>query len=247
MLKHPVLEVAIGGTVVEKRPSEFRLVTLEGTHTARCRLRYPAESDAGKDGDKISVSLVSGDKTDLYFTGVIYAAATHGGKYRELVLTDSFYNLFNTVFTAAYRKEKAANILDDILAAAGITEKSIACPDVELARFSTQNIPARACVDLLIDALREHGADGLTYFFDAKDAFHFGTAGDTGKNEGEAETFERGKNILRSGLDWIEILPRPIRHTQAVIVNGKELVTVKSDLTVSQKRTRLVLTFAGAL
>jgi hypothetical protein len=249
-LQHPVIVVNIGGSVVEKHPSEFHLVTIEGIHTARCCLRYPAESEGGdavgKEKDKITVSLLTDDKTELYFTGLIYAATTHT-QYRELVLTDSFYNLFNTFFTAAYRKEKAAVILDDILGAAGITEKSIACPDVELARFSTQNIPARACIDLLIDALREHGAGGLTYFFDAKDIFHFGAKDDTGKNEGENETFEKGRNILRSGPDWIEILPHPIRHTQTVNVAGKERVTVKTDLTVSQKRTRLRLTFGEAL
>ena len=247
LLRHPVIEVSIDGAVVEKRPSEFRLVTAEGTCTARCRLLYPADSEAGKPGDKITVSIVSDDKTDLYFTGIVYVATTHGGKYRELVLTDSFYNLFNNCFTAAYRKEKAANILDDILAAAEITEKSVTCPDVELARFSTDNFPARACIDLLIDALRGHGAEGLTYFFDEKDIFHFGTREDTGRNEGNAETFESGKNILKTGLDWIEVLPRPIRHTQTVKVNGADRVTVKTDLTVSQKRTRLILTFGEAL
>ena len=156
-------------------------------------------------------------------------------------MTDSYKKLCRTDFTAAYRKEKAASILEDILGAAGINEKSVTCPDVELARFSTQTIPARMCIDLLIDALKEHGAEGLVYFFDEKDVFHFGTIADTGKNEGEAETFETGKNIVSSGSGWIEVLPRPVRHSREITVNGKTLLTMRTDLTISRSSSRLTL------
>jgi hypothetical protein len=149
--------------------------------------------------------------------------------------------LCDTVYTAAYRKEKAASILDDILGAAGITEKSATCPGIELAQFSTPAIPARICIDLLIDALKEHGGEGLCYFFDEKDVFHFGTDADTGRNEGGAFSFETGSDILRTGSGWIEVLPRPVRHTQSVTVDGRELETVRTDLTVSRKTMRLLL------
>jgi hypothetical protein len=239
-LQHPIIEVAIGGTVVEKRPSEFKLITHAGINLPLSYLLYPADAGVGNVDDEITVSLVADDITHLYFTGKICSANVHG-KYRELLLADGFQKLCRTDYAAAYRKEKAANILDDILGAAGITEKSITCPDVELARFSTQTIPARMCISLLVGALKEHGAEELNYFFDEKDIFHFGTADDSGKNEGETFSFETGKNILRSGSGWIEVLPCPIRHSQAVTVNEKSLVTVRTDLTVSRKATRLVL------
>ncbi|MDR0403579.1 MAG: hypothetical protein LBH35_08345 [Treponema sp.] len=240
IMRRPLIGVSIGGNTVEEFPSGFYLATQAGFHTVTVRLLYPAESEAGSVGDAITVSLSTGDKSDLYFTGVIYSAAPHG-KYRELLLADGYKKLCGTDFATAYRKEKAASILEDILGAAGIAEKSVTCPDVELARFSTQTIPARMCIDLLIDALKEHGAEGLVYFFDEKDVFHFGTVADTGKNEGEAETFEIGKNITRSGSGWIEVLPRPIRHSREVTVNGKTLFTTRTDLTVSRSSSRLVL------
>jgi hypothetical protein len=240
LLKHPLIEVSIGGSVTEKRASEFRLYTQSGFHSVTARLLYPADSEAGNAGDKITVSLVSDKKTDLYFTGEVHTAARRDG-YRELILTDSYKKLCGTDFTAAYRKEKASFILDDILAAAGITEKSVTCPDVELARFSTLTIKCRNCLDLLIDALKEHGVTGINYFFDEKDVFHFGTKDDTGKNDGEAFGFENAKEILRRGTGWIEVLPRPVRHTQTVTVDGKEAVTVRTELRVSRRLTRLVL------
>jgi hypothetical protein len=112
---------------------------------------------------------------------------------------------------------------------------------VELARFSTQTIPARNCIDLLIDALQGYGADGLRYFFDEKDIFHFGTESDTGKNEGGAFEFESGKNIVQKGAGFIEVLPCPIRHTQSVKVDGKEYQTVRTDLIASRGISRLTL------
>jgi hypothetical protein len=245
MLQHPIIEVAIGGTVVDTRASEFRLMTQSGFHSVVSRLAYPADAEAGASGDDITVSLASGDKTDLYFSGTVYSVNVRG-PYRELLLTDSYKKLCDTNFTAAYRKEKAAAILEDILGAAGIRETAITIPGVELARFSTQTVPARICIDLLIAALKEHGAEGLTYFFDEKNVFHFGTPDDTGKNEGEDFAFETGKDILRAGRGWIELLPRPIRHTQRVTVDGRELLSVRTDLRLSRGSSRIIVYLKGA-
>jgi hypothetical protein len=242
ILRHPIIEVSIGGTLAAERPSSFLLNTLAGCPAVIAELRFPAGSEIGKEGGEVAVSLTHDDKTDLYFTGTIYRIGKQG-QYRILYLTDSYRKLWLTEFTAAYRKEKAASVLEDILGAAGIAGKSITCPGVELARFSTARISAGLCVDLLIDALKEHGAEGLTYFFDEKDVFHFGTAQDTGKNDGGTETFETGKNIIRSGTGRIEILPRPIRHTQAVTVDGAGVLTVRTELFVSRKSSRQTLWF----
>ena len=240
LLQHPIIEVRINGNAVEKSASLFNLATQAGFHAVASRLLYPADSDVGTAGYAITVSLIANDEIDLYFTGSVYSANTRN-EYRELLLTDDYKKLCGTNFAAAYRKEKAANILEDILSASGISEKSVVCPDVEFARFSTPLVPARKCIDLIIAALWEHGEEGLTYFFDEKNVFHFGTPADTGKNEGRTEHFETGKNILRPGSGWIEILPRPIRHTQEVTVNGKPLITARTDLTISRSSTRMTL------
>jgi hypothetical protein len=243
-LKRQILSVSIGGSVVDQHAVSFRLQTASGFHAVAARLLYPAESEVGNAGDAITVSLIANDKTDLYFTGKIYSAALQDST-RELLLTDSYQKLCEGRYATAYRKEKAAVILEDILGAAGISDTLITCPDVELARFSTQTMPCRRLIDLLIDALKEHGFTGLNYFFDAKDVFRFGSVNDTGINEGEAYAFESAKNILRTGTLWIETLPAPIRHTQKVSVNGTELLTVRTDVTISGKRSRLAMYLRG--
>ena len=239
-LEHPVLQVTIGGSPVDKRPSAFRLITDKGFSSVAAHLNFPAESGIGNNGDKVTVSLSYGDDECLLFIGEIYGAAIHGA-YRDLALTDDYKKLCDTKIIAAYRKEMANIILQDTLDVAGITETAITCPEVEIARFSTQEIPAKKIIVDLIKALEEHGYAGLRFFFDEKNVFHFGTSQDTGKNEGENFVFETGKNILKIGDSKIEVLPLPIRHTQDVTVDDVTLVTFRTDLHVSGNWSRLVL------
>jgi hypothetical protein len=237
---HQVLEVSIAGTVVENRAVSFRLMTQSGFHAVIARLVYPSDTETGSVGDEVRVSLSTSESTDLYFTGTIYSVSIHGAR-RELLLTDSYKKLCDSTFTASYRKEKATYILEDMLGAAKITQKSITCPEVELARFSTRTIAVRNGLDLVIDALKEHGSERLTYFFDEKDVFHFGTREDTGRNEGILYQFETARNILRSGSGWIEVLPYPIRHTQEIKINDKSTITIRTDVTISHGLSRLCL------
>jgi hypothetical protein len=71
--------------------------------------------------------------------------------------------------------------------------------------------------------------------------FRFGRFDDTGKNEGPAVRLETGRNIISKGDGWVEILPMPVRHSQAVTVDGAALKTIRTDLIISQRTSRLVL------
>ena len=237
-LKRQILEVSIGGAAVDAHAASFSLKTSAGTRHVLAGLFYPSDSETGNAGDDITVSVITDGKTDLYFTGVICKVCSGDSK-RELILADSFKKLCETKYTCAYRKEKASVILEDILGAAGITMTSITCPDVELARFSTGTRPCRLIIDQLIDALVSHGFEWISYFFDAKDVFHFGTVDDTGVNEGEAYEFDTAKNILHTSGGWIETLPAPIRHTQKITVNGAEQWTIMTSLLISGRKSRL--------
>jgi hypothetical protein len=245
-LEHPVLEVSIGGTVVEKRPTAFNLITAEAYPQLMARLSYPQDVAIGNSGDPVKVQLLISGEPHLLFTGEIYGAAIHGA-FRDLSLTDGFKKLCDTPVVCAYRKETAKVILQDTLDQAGITDTAITCPSVEVARFSTETIPADQTITLLIKALEEHGHKGLRFFFDAEDTFRFGTIEDTGKNEGTDFEFETGGNILKKGDGWIEVLPLPIRHSQEVTVDGKTLIPFRTDLLLSGRRSRLVLWFGEAL
>jgi hypothetical protein len=239
-LQYPVLQVSLGGSLVAKRPSAFRLCTDKSVPAVIARLSYPSDLEAGFAGDEIVITLVAEDEEHLLFTGVVCDAKTHGA-YRDLELTDGYKKLCDTLITPAYRKETAPVILQDTLDAAGISGAKTTCPSVTLHRFSTRNITADRCIQLLVHALGEFGENGLRYFFDAENVFRFGRFGDTGKNEGPDVTLKTGTDIIRKGDGWVEILPRPIRHSQAVTVDGIRLETIRTELLVSQRSSRLIL------
>jgi hypothetical protein len=176
----------------------------------------------------------------LLFTGEIYDAKIHGAC-RDLALTDGYKKLCDTLFNPAYRKEQAKVIVEDALGAAGIGEQKITVPPVKIARFSLVSSPVKICLDLLIKALEEHGCHGLRYFFDAENTFRFGTLDDTAINEGEAVSLETAKSIIRTGAGWVETLPLPVRHSQEVTINDIAMKTCRTDLLVSQDRSRLRL------
>jgi hypothetical protein len=221
------------------------LITDRGFPSIVANLRYPQETQNGKPGDPVTVHLSLGGEKYLLFTGEIYSTGTHGA-YRDFALTDGYKKLCDTGIAAAYRKETARVILKDALDAAGITKTAVTCPAVEIGRFSTEKIKADMRVKHLIKALEEHGHRGLRFFFDAEDVFHFGTEADTGKNDGAVFAFETGKNILKKREGVIEVLPLPIRHSQAVTVDGVEMITARTDLTVAGSRSRLILWLEAA-
>jgi hypothetical protein len=239
-LEHPVLEVSIGGSAVDKRPHAFSLITDQGFPSVLAKLSYPQDAASGNTHDPVTVSLTVSDERYLLFTGEIFSVGIHGA-FRDLDLTDGYKKLCDTRIINAYRKEMAKVILQDALDQAGIKKTKITCPSVEVARFSTDKITADNSITLLIKALEEHGCTGLRFFFDEEDTFRFGTADDTGKNDGAAFEFETGKNILKKGDGWIEILPLPIRHSQEVTVDGVKLIPFRTDLHVSGIHSRLVL------
>jgi hypothetical protein len=240
LVQYPVVEVSIGGSAVDKQPSRFTLITDQGLPSVMAKLVYPADTVTVSAGDPIIVSLIAGEEKNVLFTGAVCDAKTHGPVY-ELALTDGYKKLCETIVTPAYRKEIVKAILQDILDAAGITDTKITCPSVTLGRFSTSSISAAMSIKLLIAALEEHGASGLRFFFDADNVFHFGTGEDTGKNEGEAIALETGKNIIKTGTGHVAVLPLPIRHSQAITIDGTAMETIRTDLTVSGYRSRLVL------
>jgi hypothetical protein len=239
-LVYPILSVTINDTEIKQRPSCFRLITDRGLPSILSALDYPSDFEEGKPGDTITIELVEEVERYLLFTGIIYDAHVHGA-YRNLRLTDGYKQLCDTYVIPAYRKEKAQVILQDTLDAAKITKTAITCPAVVLARFSTESISADTCIALMVNALMGYNYRGIRYFFDASNGFHFGTIEDTGKNEGEPYAFETRKHILRMGPGWIETLPYPIRHSQKIKINDTDVITQRTDLMVSQQRSRLKL------
>jgi hypothetical protein len=240
-VEHPVLNVTINGEQPERRPSVFTLHTDEGLPNIESRLDFPSDSAQYHHGDEVVVKMLLGNEESLVFTGAAYWPYMSLPRRNFLLLTDGYGKLRSRYFISTYRKEQAKVILQDLLDKAGITKTSITCPPVLLHRFSTNKIAPERTIRLLIEALEEHGHEGLRFFFDEKDVFHFGTEKDTGRNEGEVYEFETGKNIIEKEDGMIKVLPLPVRHTQKVLVDGETFITSRTHLQVSGKHSYLKL------
>ena len=173
IIHRQTLEVELNGQLTDTRACRFNLVTQKGFSSVFATLHFPAGSKDGKKGDTIKVYIADKESKDLYFTGTVYKA-TEIDNYRKLFLTDGYWKLCHTSFTASYRKEKASSIVSDVLDAAGVSEKSVTIPDVELARFSTKELSAHLVLDILLDALEEHGTKILPISSMKRTAFILG-------------------------------------------------------------------------
>jgi hypothetical protein len=240
LLQYPVLDVLISGNGIDNRPTRFTLSTDQDYPSVIAKLTYPANTITASAGDQIEVSLRADTNKTLLFTGEIFDAKTRGALY-HLSLIDGYKKLCGTQTVNAYRKETANIILQDTLDTVGITDTVITCPSVTLARFSTDRISAAMSITLLIKALEQHGISGLRFFFDEQNIFRFGTGADTGRNEGVEIALETGKTIIKTGEGYIETLPLPVRHTQRITVNNKQMETTRTELTISSSRSRLRL------
>ena len=176
-----LLTVNINGTLVEQRPIEFSLWTDRCGHGVISHLLYPLDMESGARGDVVEVLLAEGEEESLLFSGVVGNEGTVQGNYRKLYLVDGCDKLYDTFVVPAYRKEKVSVMLQDTLEAAGISDRAISCPDVELARLSLDRVTAAFFIELLAKVLEEYSFSDIHWFFDSKNVFRFGTIEDSGQ------------------------------------------------------------------
>lgn len=234
------VDVSLSGQRIAKRPLSFRLVTDQCLPTAICELEYPSSVDFGKDGDEIVVSLKTPESSSLLFTGQVYDAKVYGSA-RRLSLADGYKKLFDTTLSTAYRKEAAGVILSDILDAAGIADRNITCPDVEIPRFSHAEKTVVELLASLIETLKSFGFSGVRYFFDAENIFRFGTIDDSAVNTGEVLSLETGKTIIEKRPGRIVTFPAAFRHSQNLEVDGMSLIATRTELVLSAHRSYLAI------
>ncbi len=234
------VDVTLSGQRVAKRPLSFRLVTDQCLPAAICELEYPSSVAFGKDGEEVAVSLKTPEKTAVLFTGQVYDAKVYGNV-RKLSLADGYKKLFDTALSTAYRKESAAVILSDILDAAGITDREITCPDVEISRFSHAEKSAVELIVSLMGTLKTFGFSGLRYFFDAENLFRFGTIDDSAVNSGDPLSLETGRTIIEKRPGRILTFPAAFRHSQSLEVDGTSLVATRTELVLSARRSYLAI------
>ena len=237
-ITRPVLQIYINNTIESHKIHKFSIST--DVHYPYCtpELELTGEYTGTKQGDVIKITLYLNNKTYTLFTGLIFKITYEYNK-TTLHLIDGFLDLCNTRQSLSYRKEKALNILNDILEKAGVAECEITCPDVIFERF-VSSVPANEIIKEIIETLKSYGQDEkYRFFFDTNNVFRFGTLDDTGINPGERFVLKSGVNIITKKGNCITTMPLPIRHSQEIEVDGKSFIPYRTEMIIGSKASRI--------
>ena len=238
-IQSPSLVVNANGKEVEERASEFRLSTDVDIPFSEASITYPKSTYPLHVGDELEVDIAY-SATDSYrlFTGRIVEAYSESGKV-VCRLSDGFVDLWNTRITAGYRKEKARIVIEDFLGESGITDYTIDIPDIELPRFSVQNLPASEAIRWVWKSLDSFLENNNTYrfYFDQEGLFHFDDPV-AAAVDGETLSFTRGEDVIKSRRQHIEVLPVPVRHSHTIWVDDNPVVVHRTDTVIRRSRSR---------
>lgn len=241
----PQLMIYIGGGISESPPVRFAMRTDIDEPGTVAELEFPTPAPVVSPGVTVAVDMVHEDSDARIFTGELVKNVPHHHR-RLFVLADDIQKLRRARFQASYGAEQDERIIRDILDAAGIDGGPIATPGIQFPRFTTPQVPGDRALAMLVESFRGYGVtEAYRWFFDSANVFRFGPSGDA-HNGGETIELSSRTDIVGRRGDTITILPRPMRHSMRVAVDGVEQWVTRSDLTVSPKRSRLVLTL-GAL
>ena len=241
----PQLKIYLGGDISDSPPVRFAMRTDIDEPGAVAELEFPNPAPAVSPGETVAVDLVHDDSDIRVFTGELVKNVPHHHR-RLFVLADDIWKLRRARFQASYRNEQDERIIRDILDAAGIDGGTIAAPGIQFPRFSTPQVPGDRALAMIVESFPGHGVtQEYRWFFNSANVFRLGTSGDA-HNGGETIGLSSRADIVGQRGDTITILPRPIRHSMRVAVDGVGRWVTRSDLTISPKRSRLVLTL-GAL
>ena len=173
-------------------------------------------------GDEVTINLVKDDEINPVFTGFIDNLILFNGEL-NLVLKEGNTKYFSKKILTNYRKEKAKNILDEILSEIEISEKKIDFEDIELERFNLNLTLPQLALTYLIDTIYHYTAKKIVSFFDQKGKLYFIDEKKYVDSTKEIE-FESGKNIIRGYPNHIETFVSDLRPLNKIKIDDKPFI-----------------------
>lgn len=173
--------------------------------------------------------------------------------YIDIITDGIVYNLkegnrkfYNSSFGESYRNEKAKYILQDILDFSKISKTEIECPDVEIERILFNNICPIFAIEQLIKTIYCYSREKvLKFFFDKDNVFRFGSIDDKAVNKNDLFDIKTGNITKRYLSNTILTLPLPVRHSQKVKVEDKEVNVLATAMNISPTNSYLEFIYAS--
>lgn len=237
----PYLKVEIDGKKFEFIHF-FNFRTSKDSHISIVKLEIE-KTDKIKLKKKVEIKLCyRGQDEYILFTGFVddfYSSF----KNTSVLCKDSSPDFLGKKIIEGYRKEKAKNIIEDLLDVSGITDFEIDCPDVEFDRFLISNIASVFAINNVIETLKQYDEkDDYFYFFDNKNKFRFGKLDKVKLNIDKVE-FKTASNIFERGLNSIETVALPVRFSSDIKIDDVEYSAIFTDLNMSGNESRMIIKY----
>lgn len=170
------------------------------------------------------------------------------------VFIDDFVS-FNGVYTAylkegtwefhykkmldSYRKEKAKNIIDEIMSAAKITDYKVDVTDEEIERFHISNESPVVALRNLIKTLTRYTSEEIVTFFDRKGKLNI--IEKSKLKQSNAVKFQSGKSVFSLFPGLAEVPVSDVRANEKIKIDDVEYVVTLSQVNFSNGKavTRL--------
>ena len=245
----PVIDVTLAGTPVAPVVSSFCVTSslLEKADTVVLEIADYRGFITGpvKRGDPLVVKWgYADDELVEIFRGVVRSV----GKDDPVVIRGIDYNaiLNSKRIRVTFEDETASGIIRAVIGGTGLGLEVQECA-VEIDRLPFFDRTVRECVDAVADLVRKESGEQY-YDYIREGIFHWGKKDYAGEAQ---QAFRLGFNIIRQevcpdGVEFLETLVTPIRHSEIIEVDGEKMLVVKVEyLWESGGRTRIWYEHAG--
>jgi len=200
--------------------------TRSGSIFAGAEIKYIKNDNAINIKDKVAILL----NDDVLFTGFAHFVACLVGKITVgLVEGTEEFHTKKIMSDFSFRKEKAKNILNEILDIAKIEDKNIDFADEEIERFSLYNVTIEHALLTLKEVIKLYTNEEIMIFFDRENKFNF--IEKSKFKQKEVFEFNYGENII--SLDkYLKVEPKNIRSDEKIKIDGEEKRITQTILTI---------------
>jgi len=228
----PVIDVTLSGTPVGRIVSGFNVTSSLEEKADTCVLEL---ADFGriltgsiKRGDPLAIKWgYAGEELTEIFRGVVRSVGVDD----PVIIRGIDYNaiLNNKRIQMTFEDETASGMVKAVMAGSELGLDIEEC-DIVIDRLPLFNRTLRECIDSITQHVkRETGEACIDYIREG--VFHWGRKNHTGEAE---QVFKMGINIIRQeivsdGLEFIETLVSPVKHSEIIEVEGERQFVVKVE------------------
>lgn len=211
--------------VMKKGNDEELLGTFSLTTLSDCFFGCGKLESKSKVAIKDTVELLLNDKTfaNVFIDDVVFFSGLYIAYLKEGTPEFHYKKILDS-----YRKEKAKNIVDEILQSAKISDYTFDVTDEEIERFHISNDSPATAVRNLISALSSYTGEEIVAFFDRNGKFNI--IEKSKLKQSEVKKFQSGKSVFSLFPGLAEVPVCDVRTNENMKIDDVEYIVTLSHV-----------------